>query len=187
MPPKLTELLDLYPCDSRIELEQSLDILERAVIILRRKLTMYPKRKAGSLLTPPVQHVEGTAMIDIYGWVRLQLSAPLVSSRRQPTGYLGNTILMLLEDLREKGASLPWFDRAAVVITDCAARGRENVFDPDNKDWKCVTNAMKGTLFEDDDGMTVTLLLRTMQREQKGCEIAVLPVDELPKFLTAPF
>ncbi len=187
MPPRLTELLDLYPCDSRAELEQSLDALENVVILLRRKLTMYPHRRAEALLAPPVQHVEGTAMIDIYGWVRLRLSAPLVSSRRPVSGYLGNTILMLLEDLQEKGASLPWFDRAAVVITDCAARGRENIFDPDNKDWKCVTNAMKGMLFEDDDGRTVTLLLRTVQREQKGCEIAVLPVEELPKFLTVPF
>ena len=187
MPPRLRELLDLYPCDSRAELEQSLETLENAVILLRRKMTIYPQRRTDPLFTPTMQHVEETATIDASGWVRLWLSAPLVSSRRQPSGYIGNTILLLLKNLRDSGTTLPWFDRAAVVITDCVARGRDNVFDPDNKDWKCVTNAMKGTLFEDDDGMTVTLLLRTEQREEKGCEITVLPVDDLLKFLTVPF
>ena len=46
---------------------------------------------------------------------------------------------------------LPWYRHAFVVIAEHTDRKSGNVYDPDNREWKAVTNALKGVLFEDDD------------------------------------
>lgn len=171
---------------SRARVERSLEVLEHAVIGLRRRLAASSVPKGSARILPIAEQAAGIAELNGRGWVRLRLFAPLVNSRRSPTGYIESTIGELLRLLGEENGALPWFDRAAVVITDREERERGSVFDPDNLDWKCVTNAMKGALFEDDDSRTLTLLLRAAPDASGGCEIVVLPPADLPAFLSPP-
>lgn len=54
-------------------------------------------------------------------------------------------------------------------------------FDPDNKEWKCVTNALKGVLFEDDDSRTVSLILDSVPDGKGFTEVIAAPYFEVKK------
>ena len=98
------------------------------------------------------------------------------------TGYIESTLLQMLHDYRASGGTLPWYDRAFVIITEHTDRrytGR--TFDPDNKEWKCVTNALKGVLFEDDDSRTVSLILDSVPDGKGFTEVIAAPYFEVKK------
>ena len=61
---------------------------------------------------------------------------------------------------------------------------RSNVYDPDNKEWKSVTNALKGVLFADDDQLTVSLILDTVPDGKGYTEIVVLPHHDAGRYLS---
>ena len=75
------------------------------------------------------------------------------------THLIENSLLELLRQWRGSGGVLPWYRHAFVAITEHTDRKGGNVYDPDNREWKAVTNALKGVLFEDDDQFTVSLIL----------------------------
>ena len=93
------------------------------------------------------------------GWTRIRLNTLLQSNRQYVTGYIESTLLQMLHEHRLGGGNLPWYERAFVVITEHTDKRRsDRTFDPDNKEWKCVLNALKGVLFEDDNSQTVSLI-----------------------------
>ena len=116
------------------------------------------------------------------GWTHIRLNTLLQSNRQRVTGYIESTLLQMLHDHRASGGTLPWYDRAFVIITEHTDRrytGR--TFDPDNKEWKCVTNALKGVLFEDDDSRTVSLILDSVPDGKGFTEVIAAPYFEVKK------
>ena len=61
---------------------------------------------------------------------------------------------------------------------------KRQVYDPDNREWTAVTNALKGVLFEDDDQFNVSLILDTVPDGRGYTEIAVLPYHEVAAYLS---
>lgn len=88
----------------------------------------------------------------------------------------------MLHEHRLDGGNLPWYERAFVVITEHTDKRRsDRTFDPDNKEWKCVLNALKGVLFEDDNSQTVSLILDSVPDGKGFTEVAVVPYFEVQK------
>ena len=79
---------------------------------------------------------------------------------------------------------LPWYRHAFVAITEHTDRKGGNAYDPDNREWKAVTNALKGVLFEDDDQFTVSLILDAVPDGKGYTEITVLPYHEAAAYLS---
>ena len=116
------------------------------------------------------------------GWTRIRLNTLLQSNRQYVTGYIESTLLQMLHEHRLGGGNLPWYERAFVVITEHTDKRRsDRTFDPDNKEWKCVLNALKGVLFEDDNSQTVSLILDSVSDGKGFTEVAVVPYFEVQK------
>ena len=79
---------------------------------------------------------------------------------------------------------LPWHKHCFVAIIEHSDPHRSNVHDPDNKEWKSVTNALKGVLFADDDQLTVSLILDTVPDGKGYTEIVVLPHRDAGRYLS---
>ena len=116
------------------------------------------------------------------GWTYIRLNTLLLSNRQRVTGYIESTLLQMLHEHRTNGGNLPWYERAFVVITEHTEKRRsDRTFDPDNKEWKCILNALKGVLLEDDNSQTVSLILDSVPDGKGFTEVAVVPYFEVQK------
>lgn len=166
--------------------DETLYAAETAVLTARRAFGgMLEKGKQGKplRLVPRSAEITGSVKVTHEGWTVIRLDTLLQNARRRTTGYIENTILELLKQWRGSGGVLPWYRHAFVVITEHTDRKSGNVYDPDNREWKTVTNALKGVLFEDDDQFTVSLILDTVPDGRGYTEIAVLPYHEAATYL----
>lgn len=166
--------------------DETLYAAETAVLTARRAFGgLLEKGKQGKplRLVPRSAEVTGSVKVTREGWTVIRLDTLLQNARRRTTGYLENSILELLRQWRGSGGVLPWYRHAFVVITAHTNRKSGNVYDPDNREWKAVTNALKGVLFEDDDQFTVSLILDTVPDGRGYTEITVLPYYEAAAYL----
>ena len=166
--------------------DETLCAAETAVLAARRAFGgMMEKGRQGKplRLVPRSAEVTGSVKVTREGWTVIQLDTLLQNARRRTTGYIENSILELMKQWRGSGGVLPWYRHAFVVITEHTDRKSGNVYDPDNREWKTVTNALKGVLFEDDDQFTVSLILDTVPDGRGYTEITVLPYHEAAAYL----
>ena len=166
--------------------DETLCAAETAVLAARRTFGgLLEKGRLGKplRLVPRSAEVPGSVKVTREGWTVIRLDTLLQNARRRTTGYLENSILELLKQWRGSGGVLPWYRHAFVVITEHTDRKSGNVYDPDNREWKAVTNALKGVLFEDDDQFTVSLILDTVPDGRGYTEITVLPYHEAAAYL----
>lgn len=166
--------------------DETLCAAETAVLAARRTFGgLLEKGRQGKplRLVPRSAEVPGSVKVTREGWTVIRLDTMLQNARRRTTGYLENSILELLKQWRGSGGVLPWYRHAFVVITEHTDRKSGNVYDPDNREWKAVTNALKGVLFEDDDQFTVSLILDTVPDGRGYTEITVLPYHEAAAYL----
>ena len=166
--------------------DETLCAAETAVLAARRAFGgMMEKGRQGKplRLVPRSAEVTGAVKVTREGWTVIRLDTMLQNARRRTTGYIENSILELLKQWRGSGGVLPWYRHAFVVITEHTDRKSGNVYDPDNREWKTVTNALKGVLFEDDDQFTVSLILDTVPDGRGYTEITVLPYHEAAAYL----
>ena len=167
--------------------DETLCAAETAVLAARRAFGgMMEKGRQGKplRLVPRSAEVTGAVKVTREGWTVIRLDTLLQNARRRTTGYIENTILELLKQWRGSGGVLPWYRHAFVVITEHTDRKSGNVYDPDNREWKAVTNALKGVLVEDDDQFTVSMILDTVPDGRGYTEIAVLPYHEAAAYLS---
>lgn len=166
--------------------DEALCMGEYAVLAARRtfsKLLLPHKRTESRRLEPNCCKMSGAVLVTAENWTLIRLDTLLQNTRKQTTGYIENTLLRLLHDYREQSKPLPWYPRAFVVLTEHTEPCPGNVFDADNKEWKCVTNALKGVLFADDDQFTVSLILDSVCDGKEFTEIAVIPYADAPAYL----
>lgn len=168
--------------------DETLSAAEIAVLAARRTFgSMLEKPKQGGKaqrLTLRSNGITGTVTVSKQGWTVIRLDTLLQNARRRTTGYIENSILELLKQWRGKGGVLPWYKHCFVAITEHSDLHRSNVYDPDNKEWKSVTNALKGVLFADDDQLTVSLILDTVPDGKGYTEIVVLPHRDAGRYLS---
>ena len=165
--------------------EDALYAAEHAVLAARRSFgeMLEKKTRHKTELTPP-NIVSGTVQLTREGWTVIRLETLLQNARRRTTGYIENSLLCLLQQWRGNGGVLPWYQRCFVVITEHTGLRHGNVYDPDNREWKSVTNALKGVLFEDDDQMTISLILDTVPDDSDYTEVVVVPYHEITEYLS---
>ena len=167
--------------------DETLCAAETAVLTARRCFGgMLEKGRQGKplRLVPRSAEVSGSVKVTREGWTVIRLDTLLQNARRRTTGYIENSILELLKQWRGSGGVLPWYRHAFVAITEHTDRKGGNVYDPDNREWKAVTNALKGVLFEDDDQLNVSLILDTVP-DGKSLS-AVIPASVLPAATCTP-
>ena len=187
---KLTQLAEQF--------KQTTDEYERSrlaneLLCLLENATLAARRYCSTFLRPTghrrAQHIlpYGTGdncsvQITREGWTYIRLNTLLLSNRQRVTGYIENSLLRVLHEHRTNGGNLPWYDRAFVVITEHTEKHRsDRTFDPDNKEWKCILNALKGVLFEDDNSRTVSLILDSVPDGRGFTEVTVVPYFEVQK------
>lgn len=167
--------------------DETLCAAETAVLIARRsfgELLEKGKRNRQMRFEPRAGNSAGSVKITREGWTVLRLDTLLQNARRRTTGYIENSLLILLKQWREGGGVLPWYRHAFVIIAEHSDRKNGNAYDPDNREWKAVTNALKGVLFEDDDQFTISLILDTVPDGKGFTEITVLPYQDAAAFLS---
>lgn len=169
---------------SRLANEQ-LCLLENATLAARRYCSTFLKptghRHAQHIL-PYCTEENCSVQVTREGWTRIRLNTLLLSNRQRVTGYIESSLLRILHEHRVGGGNLPWYERAFVVITEHTDKRRsDRTFDPDNKEWKCVLNALKGVLFEDDNSQTVSLILDSVPDGKGFTEVTVVPYFEVQK------
>ena len=161
--------------------DEALCAAETAVLTARRTFGgLLEKGRQGKplRLAPRAPALTGTVSVTREGWTAIRLDTLLQNARRRTTGYIENSLLELLRQWRGRGGVLPWYRHAFVAITEHTDRRGGSVYDPDNREWKAVTNALKGVLFEDDDQFTVSLILDAVPDGKGYTEIMVLPYHE---------
>lgn len=169
---------------SRLANEQ-LCLLENTTLAARRYYSAFLKptghRRAQHIL-PYTTEENCSVQVTREGWTYIRLNTLLLSNRQRVTGYIESTLLQMLHEHRADGGNLPWYERAFVVITEHTdKRHSSRTFDPDNKEWKCILNALKGVLFEDDNGQTVSLILDSVPDGKGFTEVTVVPYFEVQK------
>lgn len=187
---KLTQLSEKF--------KQTTDEYERSrlaneQLCLLENVTLAARRYCSTFLKPTghhhAQHIlpyctEKNCSVQITreGWTYIRLNTLLLSNRQRVTGYIESTLLQMLHEHRLGGGNLPWYERAFVAITEHTEKCRsDRTFDPDNKEWKCILNALKGVLFEDDNSQTVSLILDSVPDGKGFTEVTVVPYFEVQK------
>lgn len=174
--------LENYPVDFPQMPEAAVEVLtvvETAALYARQCYEPFCARRPREVTAWPVSDTTGKVEVTGHGWLKIRVNTLLSNSRRPATGYLESTLLRLLKTHRERAGFLPWYTRAFVAVTEHSRRENGNVFDPDNKDWKSVTNALKGAVFADDDQFTISLILDAVWDDEAFCEIVVLPYSDV--------
>ena len=167
--------------------DETLCAAETAVLIARRsfgELLEKGRRNRQLRFELRAGNSAGSVKITREGWTVLRLDTLLQNARRRTTGYIENSLLILLKQWQEGGGVLPWYRHAFVIIAEHSDRKNGNAYDPDNREWKAVTNALKGVLFEDDDQFTISLILDTVPDGKGFTEITVLPYQDAAAFLS---
>ena len=168
--------------------DETLSAAEIAVLAARRTFgSMLEKPKQGGKaqrLTLRSNGITGTVTVSKQGWTVIRLDTLLQSARRQTTGYIENSILELLKQWRGRGGVLPWYKHCFVAIVEHSDLRDSHTFDVDNKEWKSVTNALKGLLVVDDDQLTVSLILDPVPDGKGYTEIVVLPHRDAGRYLS---
>ena len=186
----LARELEQMPADALTRSQEADEVLcsaETAVLIARRAFGgMLEKGKQGKRIQALPCSISATGSVQVTqeGWTVIHLETLLQNARRRTTGYIENSILELLRFWRESGGVMPWYNHCFVIITEHTRLVRGNAYDPDNREWKSVTNALKGVLFEDDDQFTISLILDTVPDGKDFTEITVLPYQDAAAFLS---
>ena len=180
---KLKQTTDEYE-RSRLANEQ-LCLLENVTLAARRYCSTFLKPTGhhhAQHILPYCTEKNCSVQITREGWTYIRLNTLLLSNRQRVTGYIESTLLQMLHEHRTNGGNLPWYERAFVVITEHTEKRRsDRTFDPDNKEWKCILNALKGVLLEDDNSQTVSLILDSVPDGKGFTEVAVVPYFEVQK------
>ena len=172
-------------CERSRLANELLCLLENTTLAARRYCNAFLKptghRRARHIL-PYCTEDNCSVQITREGWTHIRLNTLLLSNRQRVTGYIESSLLRILHEHRADGGNLPWYERAFVVITEHTEKRRsDRTFDPDKKEWKCVLNALKGVLFEDDNSQTVSLILDSVPDGKGFTEVFVGPYFEVKK------
>lgn len=127
-----------------------------------------------------VSEVAGSVEVTQEGWLHITLNTLLPTCKHRISSYIGDTIRRLLEYY---DSDLPYFEKAFLGIVEYCNCENHNALDNDNKGWKMIPNAIKGSVIEDDTQFDLSIGLFSKISEIVRCEIYVLPLEEASIFM----
>ncbi len=152
--------------------------LENLCVKSRNVLSSYEyKQSIGSSLGTVNTPLDIAGEIDITrdGWVKITLNALLPNCRQRISKYIGDTIGRLIETFP---GELPYFESAFMAIVEYCNNKNHIALDNDNKGWKMIPNALKGSIIEDDNQFILSIGLFTKESDDLKCEVYIMPPEE---------
>ena len=122
-----------------------------------------------------IGNICGNIEVTHEGWLHITLNTLLPNCKYRISNYIGDTVGRLIESC---GYTLPYFDKAFMAIVEYCNFENHNALDNDNKGWKMIPNALKGSVIEDDSQFVLSIGLFTKLSEDIRCEIYVMPPEE---------
>jgi len=114
------------------------------------------------------------------GWLHITLNTLLPNCKYRISNYIGDTIGRLIQNC---GYELPYFEKAFMAIVEYCNYENHNALDNDNKGWKMIPNALKGSVIEDDSQFVLSVGLFAEISEDLRCEIYVMPPEDGSLFM----
>lgn len=157
--------------------------IENLCVKSRNILSPYEyKQPIGSSLGTVNTPLDIAGNIDITrdGWVKITLNTLLPNCRQRISRYIGDTIGRLIENFP---GELPYFETAFMAIVEYCNNRNHIALDNDNKGWKMIPNALKGSIIEDDNQFILSMGLFTKESDDLKCEVYVMPQEEVNIFM----
>ncbi len=159
--------MDEYLC----ELE-NLCVRSRTVI---EKYRPFSAMKSVNEVNDNIENICGNVEVTENGWLHITLNTLLPNCKYRISSYISDTISRLISSC---GYELPYFEKAFMAIVEYCNYENHNALDNDNKGWKMIPNALKGSVIEDDSQFVLSVGLFAKMSENIRCEIYVmLPED----------
>lgn len=114
------------------------------------------------------------------GWLHITLNTLLPNCKYRISSYISDTIGRLIQNC---GYGLPYFEKAFMAIVEYCNYENHNALDNDNKGWKMIPNALKGSVIEDDSQFVLSVGLFAEISEDIRCEIYVMPPEDGSLFM----
>lgn len=124
--------------------------------------------------------ITGAIEVTSEGWLHIRLDMLLPNCRYGTTPHIKNAIQTFLD---QYDGQLPFFEKAFLIIDEHSNDDTRQVYDPDNKAWKAISNALKGSIFADDNQYTLSLCLLARRSDRAACHIFVMPPEDAPIYL----
>lgn len=157
--------------------------LENLCVKSRITLESYrsEETRKGSIRTNEiVSGVAGSIEVTNGGWLHITLNTLLPNCKHRVSGYIGDNIRRLIYYY---GNELPYFEKAFLGIVEYCNYENHNALDNDNKGWKMIPNALKGSVIEDDSQFVLSIGLFSKISDNARCEIYVLPLEDGAVFM----
>lgn len=119
--------------------------------------------------------IAGSIEVTTEGWLHITLNTLLPNCRHRVSNYVGDTIGRLIQSC---GYTLPYFEKAFLAIVEYCNHENHNALDSDNKGWKMIPNALKGSVIEDDSQFVLSIGLFSEISDDVRCEIYVMPYED---------
>lgn len=119
--------------------------------------------------------IAGSIEVTVEGWLHITLNTLLPNCRHRVSNYIGDTIGRLIQNC---GYNLPYFEKAFLAIVEYCNHENHNALDSDNKGWKMIPNALKGSVIEDDSQFVLSIGLFSEISDDVRCEIYVMPYED---------
>lgn len=127
-----------------------------------------------------VSEAAGNIEVTSEGWLHITLNTLLPNCKYRISSYIGDTIGRLIQNC---GYELPYFEKAFMAIVEYCNYENHNALDNDNKGWKMIPNALKGSVIEDDSQFVLSVGLFAEISEDLRCEIYVMPPEDGSLFM----
>lgn len=162
-----SKLIDDYLCNL-----ENLCVKSRTVLEEYRPVLNATTEK---LTDEIVSNISGSIEVTHDGWLHITLNTLLPSSKYRTTNYVGDTISRLI---KHYGNELPYFENAFLAIVEYCNHDNHNSLDNDNKGWKMIPNALKGSVIEDDSQFVLSIGLFAKISDDIRSEIYVMPQED---------
>ena len=165
-------------------IKSALAVAEKLTLGLRNhyEANWHPHPAPGRLMKAPIAYAGSIGMTE-YGWLHIELNNLLPHCRFSTPEYLHDTLARLLRGYAAVHR-LPHFEKAFLAIEEWSDIPTRSVYDPDNKGWKAIPNAIKGVLVDDDDQYSLEIALLSKQSAVTACHIYILDADEADVFFS---
>lgn len=140
----------------------------------------YGSLKSGNEVNENVGNLCGNVEVTETGWLHITLNTLLPNCKYRISNYIGDTIGRLIQNC---GYELPYFEKAFMAIVEYCNYENHNALDNDNKGWKMIPNALKGSVIEDDSQFVLSVGLFAEISEDLRCEIYVMPPEDGSLFM----
>lgn len=164
--------MDEYLC----ELE-NLCVRSRTVI---EKYRPFSAMKSVNEVNDNIENICGNVEVTENGWLHITLNTLLPNCKYRISSYISDTISRLISSC---GYELPYFEKAFMAIVEYCNYENHNALDNDNKGWKMIPNALKGSVIEDDSQFVLSVGLFAKMSENIRCEIYVMPPEDGSLFI----